>query len=91
MNKSRHLVALAVLTLILSPFAGAQDISEGTVLKYDRDTKTLVLEDKSVFPLEKMEDPTPVDVKPGDHVEIEYDSNEDDGVVAIYSIKVLPK
>ncbi len=91
MNKTRPLAALAVLTLMLSPFAVAQDVSEGTVLKYDRDTKTLVLKDKSVFPLEKMEDPTPVELKPGDHVEIKYDSNEDDGVVAIHSIKVLPK
>ena len=69
----------------------AQDISEGTVLAYDRKANILVLTDRSVFPLEKLEGTAPAGLKSGDRVEIKYDSNEDDGITQIFSISIRPK
>lgn len=69
----------------------AQDISEGTVLAYDRKANILVLTDRSVFPLEKLEGEPPAGLKSGDRVQINYDSNEDDGIVRIFTISIVPK
>jgi len=47
--------------------------------------------DRSVFPLEKLTSAAPDNLKAGDRVNIQYDSNEDDGITAIHSIRVIPK
>ena len=78
-----------MLMIGLSPWCGAiaQDITEGKILALDRVAKILVMSDKSVFPLEKMVGDVPEGLNAGDRIEITYDSNEDDGVTAIYKIK----
>ena len=87
----KHLSILALLMMSLSGQVVAQDMIQGTILAYDRKANVLVFNDRSVFPLEKLQGSPPPDLKAGDRVEISYDSNEDDGVTAIFSIKVIPK
>ena len=86
--KIRSIAAIATAVLV-NPNALAQDITEAKVLAYDRKANVLVLTDRSVFPLEKMESAVPEGLKAGDRVEIQYDSHEDDGIVAIHSIKLI--
>ena len=88
-KKGLLILTAAMLLTTLQVFA--QDMSEGTVLAYDRKANILILTDRSVFPLEKLTSAAPENLKAGDRVHIDYDSNEDDGVTAIYSIKILPK
>lgn len=68
---------------------GAQDILEGTVLALDRKANTLVLTDKTIWALGESKLPIPVNLKAGDRIEIQYESDED-GVTSISNIKVLP-
>ena len=87
MNKVQIILATALL--LSAPQAGAQDVSEGTVLAFDRQAKILVLKDKTTFPLATLSSELPDGLKAGDRVEIKYDLNEDDGVTEIHSIKIL--
>lgn len=77
--------------LVLGPAAVAQDIAEGTVLAFDRKARVLVFKDKSVWPLELAVSDLPDGLKAGDRVEIRYDSNEDDGITVIHSVKIVAK
>jgi hypothetical protein len=88
-KKALLILTAAMLLTALQVFA--QDMSQGTILAYDRKANILVLTDRSVFPLEKLTSEPPDDLKAGDRINIQYDSNEDDGITAIYSIKVVPK
>lgn len=88
---SKRLNAIGFFLLLVAAPVVAQDISQGTVLAYDRKANILVLTDRSVFPLEKLEGSVPSGLKSGDRVEIKYDSNEDDGITKISSISVISK
>jgi hypothetical protein len=89
--QKKGLLILAATMLLTAFQVSAQDISEGTILAYDRKANILILTDRSVFPLEKLTSAAPDGLKAGDRVNIQYDSNEDDGITAIHSIKVIPK
>lgn len=69
----------------------AQDILQSTVLAYDRKANVIVFTDRSVFHLDKLEGSPPENLKAGDRVELTYDSSEEEGVTAIFSVKILPK
>lgn len=88
--KRGALIAAAGM-LLVSGQANAIDVSEGTVLAFDRKAKVLVFTDKSVWPLSKLSSSLPSDMKAGDRVEIEYDMNEDEGITEIYSIRIIPQ
>lgn len=88
-KKGLLILTAAMLLTALQVFA--QDISEGTILAYDRKANILILTDRTVFPLEKLTSAAPDNLKAGDRIQIQYDSNEDDGITAIHSIKVIPK
>ena len=87
----KRLISFGFLLFLMAAPVTAQDISQGTVLAYDRKANILVLTDRSVFPLEKLEGEMPAGLASGDRVELQYDSNEDDGITKIFSIKVVPK
>lgn len=89
--RKKGLLILTAAMLLTALQAFAQDMSEGTILAYDRKANVLILTDRSVFPLEKLTSEPPENLKAGDRIHIDYDSNEDDGITAIYSIKVIPK
>lgn len=76
----------AILILSLS---AAADVTDGTILAFDRKVRTIVLTDRTVWALDTMESMPAEDLKAGDRIEISYDSDED-GVSAIRNIKVLP-
>lgn len=86
-----YLILFGFLLISVAAPVAAQDISQGTVLAFDRKANILVLTDRSVFPLEKLEGEPPAGLASGDRVELRYDSNEDDGITKIFSIKVVPK
>ena len=88
---NKYLNVFGFLLLLVAAPVIAQDISEGTVLAYDRKANILVLTDRSVFPLDKLVGTMPPDLKSGDRVELKYDSNEDDGITKIHSITVVKK
>ena len=88
--KKHGLFLLTAGMLLTASQVGAQDISDGTVLAFDRKANILVFTDKTVWPLETLTSSLPANLKAGDRVEIQYESNEDDGVTAIHSIKILP-
>ena len=67
---------------------GGADISEGTVLVFDRKANLLVLTDRTVWALELSKSPAPAALKAGDRIRIEYDSDEE-GVSSIYGIEIL--
>lgn len=67
---------------------GGADISEGTVLVFDRKANLLVLTDRTVWALELAKSPAPAGLKSGDRIRIEYDSDEE-GVSSIYGIEVM--
>ncbi|MDH3217759.1 MAG: hypothetical protein OEN01_16040 [Candidatus Krumholzibacteria bacterium] len=85
----KSLILFAAAMLFTTSQVRAEDITEGTVLAFDRKANILVFTDKTVWPLEKLKVPLAEDLKAGDRIEVRYDSNEDDGVTAIFSIKVL--
>lgn len=87
----KKLVAsLAVLVSVAALPAHAQNNAEGEVLAFDRKANILVFTDKTVWPLSKLTGAVPEGLKAGDRVSISYSGNEDDGVVEISNIKVLP-
>ena len=67
---------------------GGADISEGTVLVFDRKANLVVLTDRTVWALELAKSPAPAGLKAGDRIRIEYDSDEE-GISSIYSIEIL--
>ena len=67
---------------------GGADISEGTVLVFDRKANLVVLTDRSVWALELLKSPAPTGLKAGDRIRIEYDSDEE-GISSIYGIEIL--
>ena len=81
---------IALSSCVAAVGAEAQDIAEGTVLAYDRVANIIVFTDKSVWSLEKLEAPVPEQLKSGDKIKVEYDSNEDEGLTVIHSIEILP-
>ncbi len=87
--QTKGLLVLIAAVSFTAPQVFAEDISEGTILAYDRKANILILTDRSVFPLEKLTSATPDGLKAGDRIHIRYDSNEDDGITEIYSIKVI--
>jgi len=87
--QTKSMLILCAAALLTAPQVFAQDISEGTILAYDRKANILILTDRSVFPLEKLTSAAPDDLEAGDRIHIRYDSNEDDGITEIYSIKVI--
>jgi hypothetical protein len=89
--QNKGLLIFTATMLLTASQVFAQDMSEGTVLAYDRKANVLILTDRSVFPLEKLTSAAPDNLKAGDRIHIDYDSNEDDGITAIFSIKVIPK
>ena len=70
-----------------APEEGAPDVTEGTVLVYDRKAQRLVLTDRSVWDLAAMKTEAPAGLEAGSRVRIEYQSDEE-GVSAINSITV---
>lgn len=80
---------VAVFMFLMTSSAFAADVVEGTVLAFDRKANVIVLKDKTVWSLAVLEGALPEKLKAGDRIEIRYDSNEDDGLKAIYSIKIL--
>ncbi|MDH3763316.1 MAG: hypothetical protein OEU50_20265 [Gammaproteobacteria bacterium] len=69
---------------------GASDVTEGTVLVFDRKANILVLTDRTAWALEMLMTAVPADLMAGDRVVIEYESDED-GISSIKSIKLGPK
>jgi len=67
---------------------GGADISEGTVLVYDRKANLLVLTDRTVWALEMSKSPAPAGLKSGDRIRIEYESDEE-GISLINGIEIL--
>ena len=86
MNRS---LPLLLTLLVAGAPAFAADAVEGEVLAFDRHDRVIVLKDKSVFPLDRLEKPLPKGLKAGDRVEIRYESNEDDGVWIVHGVEVL--
>ena len=84
-------ILMAAAILFTMPSAFATDIVEGTVLAFDRKANVIVLDDNSVWSLKVLETGLPDDLKAGDRIEIRYESNEDDGLETIHSIKILLK
>ena len=70
-----------------APREGAPDVTEGTVLVFDRKAKLLVLTDRTVWALEMLKSSLPAGIEAGKRVHIEYQSDEE-GVSAINSITV---
>jgi cold shock CspA family protein len=75
--------------LVLHGLPAAADVTNGTILALDRKARTLVLVDRSAWALDTMEESLSVDLKAGDRIEINYESDEE-GVAAIRSIRLLP-
>jgi hypothetical protein len=89
--KKLGLLLSATGMLLTASQVFALDVSEGTVLAFDRKANVLIFTDKTVWPLEKLVSALPADLNAGDRVRIQYDSNEDDGITAIHSIVAMPK
>ena len=79
-------LALPVLALMSS--SAFADSTSGKVLAYDRKAQLIVLEDKTVWSLEGSEAAAPEDLKAGDEVEIDFESEGEDGISKIESIKL---
>lgn len=86
--KKMILSTLTAASVLFAPLAIALDTTEGTVLAFDRKANTLVLSDKTVWPLEQLTSALPTNLKAGDRVEIQYESDED-GLAKISSIALL--
>jgi hypothetical protein len=56
------------------------EVAEGTVLAYDRRAELLLLADKSVWPLARLDPGPPPGLGAGDRVRIEYRSGEDGSI-----------
>ena len=86
----KTLAALPALALLAASTSALADAVDGTVLAHDRVANILVLSDKTVWTLANLEAPLPDGLAAGDRVEISYESNEDDGLKLIHSVKRLP-
>ena len=84
------LAALPALALFAASTSALADVVDGTVLAHDRVANVLVLSDKTVWTLANLETPLPEDLAAGDRIQIDYESNEDDGLKLIHSVKRLP-
>ena len=73
------------MLLIAASTAGAQEITQGTILALDRKARLLVLEDRTVWALELMKSAIDAAIEAGDHIEISYELDEE-GVSAINHI-----
>jgi hypothetical protein len=71
-----------------APEEGAPNITEGTVLVYDRKAQRLVLTDRSVWDLASLKAEAPAGLEAGNRVHIEFEADED-GVTAINSITTI--
>lgn len=87
----KPMLSFAVISVLLiaAPMAGAQDITQGTILALDRKARLLVLQDRTVWSLELMKSEVDAGLKAGDRVEIRYQADEE-GVSSIRSIALLP-
>ena len=88
-NRLRPPFLVAALLVAATPLRAA-DAVDGTVLAHDRVANVIVLTDKSVWSLATLEAGPPEDLMAGDRIEIRYESNEDDGVRVIHSVRRLP-
>lgn len=79
---------LAFILSIGATCALAADIAVGTVLAFDRDAKTLVLTDRTVWSLANSSGAVPGNLAAGDRVQFSYESDED-GVANILEINVI--
>jgi hypothetical protein len=78
-------VLLAAAVLAAAPFLAFADETTGTVHSYEPLTNTLVLTDRTVWPLPKTV-VIPDDLKPGERVRIAYRSNADNGWGSVQAI-----
>lgn len=78
---------IASLLLLATGSAALADSTEGAVVAYDRKAGVIVLEDKTIWSLEGSEATPPADLKAGDRVKIEYQSEGDDGISMIDAIE----
>jgi len=87
----KPLLSFAVFFVLLAsaPQAGANDVTQGTILALDRKARLLVLADRTAWSLELMKTDVDARLKAGDRVEIRYQADEE-GVGEIRSIVVLP-
>jgi len=86
----KPLLSFAVVSILLiaAPGAGAQDVTQGTILALDRKARVLILQDRTVWALELMKSEIAAHLKAGDRIEISYESDEE-GISAIRSIAML--
>jgi len=89
LQKTAPVPSLALALAVLALPASA-DLLDGTVLAHDRKANVIVLSDKTVWSLETLAQPLEGDLVAGDRIEIDYESNEDDGVTIIHSVTRLP-
>ena len=80
---------LASLALGLTSMNALADSTSGKILAYDRKAQLIVLEDKTVWSLDGSEAAAPDALKAGDEVEIDFESEGEDGISKIESIKLL--
>ena len=76
-----------VLLLALVAAPALADELEGAILAYDRVANVIVMNDRSVVPLETFEGELPEDLVAGDRVAIVYQSDEDAGISAVQSVE----
>lgn len=86
--KKLSLVMITTTLVVTSLNLLAQDSSNGTILAFDRKANTLVLSDRTVWPLELLKSPLAAELKTGDHVVILYESDED-GISSIHSVQLM--
>lgn len=85
----KKLLVPALLLVLVAPLASAQDVTDGTLLGYDRKANLLILKDRTVWSLTDLKSALPDGLKAGDRIRIQYQSDED-GISAINSVEVLP-
>ena len=83
----KHFVSAVPLLAALVAAPVSADTLEGTVLAYDRKANLIVMHDKSVLPLAKFTGELPEDLVAGDRIEVDYQSNEDEGIYAVSDIR----
>jgi hypothetical protein len=87
----KPVLSFIVITVLLAAAsrAGADDVTQGTILALDRKARLLVMQDRTIWSLELMKSEISASLAAGDRVEISYESDEE-GVGEIKSIKLLP-
>lgn len=81
-------ISITLFTALwLQALPAAADATDGTVLALDRKARTLILTDRTVWSLDLLNSALPADLKAGDRIEIDYESDEE-GVSAIKTIRV---